>query len=297
MIIDNIEGGIGDDVMEVFSPPRVVNIAKRSGLRAGHSIDKLVEKAPGVPWDLRKRSHQNEVIAIVERTKPGLLIGSPPCTWFSRMMQVSWSRISKDRRKKMLAEARGYLRFMCRLYKLQHKAGRMFLHEHPDGATSWAEEEVQEILKLSGVVRSTLDMCAYGLWTHGSSGCGLALKTTGIITNNAHFSRHLSRRCSGDHDHIALNGGTRTAQAAIYTESFCEATVEGYKKHGCLNPPKPHRNLSERDGWDSANLLEIGADDPEDLGGYHDGESAQIEDAMEYELFEASEEADNDIVA
>ena len=195
----------------------------------------------------------------------------------------------------MLAEARGYLRFMCRLYKLQHRSGRMFLHEHPEGATSWAEQEVQEVLKLPGVVRSALDMCAYGLTTQGSGGEGLARKPTGIITNNAHFARHLSQRCPGDHSHVRLNGGSRTAQAAIYTEAFCEAVVEGYKKYGCRNPPKPRKSLQERDGWDSANLLEIGADDPEDLGGYYDGGGAQIEDDMEYELFEASEETNNDI--
>ena len=158
----------------------------------------------------------------------------------------------------MLSEARGYLRFMCKLYKLQHRAGRMFLHEHPENATSWAEEEIQEVLKLPGVIRSSLDMCAYSLKTRGTGGEGYAKKPTGIITNNLKFSQHLSRHCNGEHAHQQLKGGSRSAQAAIYTEEFCEAIVEGYKKHGRRNPPEPHRNLQERDGWDSANFLEIG---------------------------------------
>ena len=93
---------IGDDVMEIFSPPRVVTIAKRHGLKAEWSVDRLTERSPGVAWDLLKKSHQAEVIRIVEETKPGLLIGSPPCTWFSRMMQINWAKIPAKRRREMM---------------------------------------------------------------------------------------------------------------------------------------------------------------------------------------------------
>ena len=41
-----------DDVAEIFSPPRVVTVARRKGLRAKWSFDRLTEAAPGVPWDL-----------------------------------------------------------------------------------------------------------------------------------------------------------------------------------------------------------------------------------------------------
>ena len=82
----------------------------------------------------------------------------------------------------------------------------------------------------------------------------------------------------------------KARKAAVYTEEFCEAIVEGYKLYGCRNPkPQPKISLLERDGWDSAdNLTEIGADDPEDFGYYFAGSGAQIEDDMQYELFEAS---------
>ena len=75
---------IGDDLMEVFSPPRVVTTAKRHGLKAEWPIDRLTERSPGVPWNLLKKSHQNEVIRLVEETKPGLLIGSPLALGFLR---------------------------------------------------------------------------------------------------------------------------------------------------------------------------------------------------------------------
>ena len=157
------------DIAEVFSPPRVVRVARSRGLEAEWSIDKLTERAPGEPWNLLKKSHQQEVIKLMEEIKPGLLIGSPPCSWFSQLMNINWERIEPKRRRAMLREARAYLRFMCKLYKLQHKSGRLFLHEHPANAKSWAEEEVQEILKLNGVVRARLDMCAYNLRSTGAN--------------------------------------------------------------------------------------------------------------------------------
>ena len=36
-------------------------MAQRRGLKAGWSIDRKIEKSPGVQWDLRKKSHQKEV--------------------------------------------------------------------------------------------------------------------------------------------------------------------------------------------------------------------------------------------
>merc|ERR1711884_993280 len=102
---------VGDDVAEVFSPPRVVTMAKRNGLTGTWSFDRLVERSPGERWDLGKKSHQQEVIKLIEKTRPGLLVGSPPCSWFSRVMQINWGRIPRWRRRQMLREAGTYLDF------------------------------------------------------------------------------------------------------------------------------------------------------------------------------------------
>ena len=123
-----------------------------------------------------------------------------------------------------------------------------------------------------------LDMCAYGLTTRGSNGEGLSRKATGIMTNSEGMAKHLARKCDGTHEHVRLEGGTRTAQAAIYTEKFCESIVEAYKLYGCRNPRAPRisrGSLRDRDDWDSsANTLEIGAEDEEDYGYYYADKSA-----------------------
>ena len=139
----NLDGGeisidhVQEDLMEIFSPPRVVTVAKKHGLNANHSIDRLTTRSSGEKWDLRRRDHQLEVRHMVETLKPQVLIGSPPCSWFSQIMRINWAKISRQRRRSMLKEARCYLKFMCELYQLQYDGGRVFVHEHPFQATSW----------------------------------------------------------------------------------------------------------------------------------------------------------------
>ena len=125
------------------------------------------------------------------------------------------------------------------------------MHEHPASAKSWAEEEVQEILKLKGVVRARLDMCMYNLTTQGADGPGLSKKPTDVMTNNSQFAQFLARRCDGSHGHIHLKGGKRASDAAVYTPEFCESIVEGFKLHGFRNPPKVRDSVRERDQLDS----------------------------------------------
>ena len=122
-------------------------------------------------------------------------------------MALNWSRMDPEKAEIEWKRAVDHLLFAISLYRIQMEEGRLFLHEHPDGASSWSEQEVEEVLKLQGVVRSTLDMCAYNLRTTGPEGDGLAKKTTEIMTNNADFANFLSKRCDGNHDHIPLIGG------------------------------------------------------------------------------------------
>ena len=63
---DNGIDSVNDDVAEIFSPPRVVIVAKRMGMKGEWSFDKLVERSPGVPWDLTRREHQRACMDIID---------------------------------------------------------------------------------------------------------------------------------------------------------------------------------------------------------------------------------------
>ena len=91
-----------------------------------------------------------------------LLIGSPMCTAFS-----AWQRINNRKRdasivSKEYIRAMVHIRFTMELYKIQHAAGRYFLHEHPAYATSWQEEAMAELMKEQGIETAVCDQCMYG---------------------------------------------------------------------------------------------------------------------------------------
>ena len=71
------------DVMEVYSPERVASYCKEFGLAPGSSLD----LSNGFDFD----THQDRQRAceIVHRDIPLLIIGSPPCTYFSMLNELN----------------------------------------------------------------------------------------------------------------------------------------------------------------------------------------------------------------
>ena len=95
----------GPDVSEIFSQPRITQEAAMQEhcgvrLRPGWSLD-LTRHDPltNRPWDLSKHGVRERVRKLVRRTKPFMLIGSPPCTMFSSLQSLSKDkRDQKDKR-------------------------------------------------------------------------------------------------------------------------------------------------------------------------------------------------------
>lgn len=92
------------------------------------------------------------------------------------------------------------LRFGVELCRIQHNAGRLFGFEHPSTATSWEDVSLQELVKMSGVLISLLDMCQYGMVASDKDGEAPVRKTTKIVTNAPDISGALSARCEGGID-------------------------------------------------------------------------------------------------
>ena len=45
------------------------------------------------------------------------------------------------------------------------------------------------------------------------------------------MAKHLGRKCKGGHKHVQLAGGTRATKAAVYSQEFAMAIVEGDRLH------------------------------------------------------------------
>ena len=90
----------GPNAVEIFSQPRLrQEIAGRSfggtTLRPGFSLDLIMDDpATGQPRDFSKPAVQSRVNKLVRDVKPFCAVGSPPCTAFLPLQEIS--RVKRD---------------------------------------------------------------------------------------------------------------------------------------------------------------------------------------------------------
>ena len=221
-------------VAEVYNPPRVVEVAKSMGLRGGWSLDLTTHDEHGHPWDFNKQHMRNKAVRKLLSDKPLVLIGSPMCTAYSTMNRINYARMDPIEVEHRLAAARKHLEFCARLYDIQWRSGRYFLHGHPDEAGSWQEKCIQRLLAKHGVIRTKCDQCMYGLKSKDEKGIGPARKRTRFMTNSPCVARRLSKMCPNGrgyevHRHVRLENG-RTKAAQIYPRELCRQICEGIRE-------------------------------------------------------------------
>ena len=121
------------DLCELFSPPRVAEVARTRGLRGGWSLDKLHEDPiTGQYWNLSDKAVQGRVWKMIRRDQP-LVIGlSPECTLFSSLQRLRKTEIPPAD----LAEAIECIEFCVEVAEYQRKKNRYFYFEHPLTASS-----------------------------------------------------------------------------------------------------------------------------------------------------------------
>eukprot|EP00435_Cladocopium_sp_Y103_P015742 s4082_g3.t2 len=124
-------------------------------------------------------------------------------------------------------EGRLHVRFSVQLARIQLRAGRGFLFEHPRNATSWTTTELQQLRDQEGVHAVAVDLCRFGLKT--SRGAP-ALKPTHLLTNIEELATVLNRRCEGFHkSHQPLLAG-EAALAAKYTPAFVDRQIRQWEE-------------------------------------------------------------------
>ena len=196
--------------------------AEKFGFTAGGALDL------STGWDFYKPSHQKAALRLVNELQPVLIVLSPPCTTFSALRNLSNFKRDQATVAQEEAEGRLHVRFSVQLARIQLRAGRGFLFEHPRNATSWTTTELQQLRQQEGVHAVTVDLCRFGLTT--SKGAP-ALKPTLLLTNIEELATVLHRRCEGFHkSHQPLLAG-EAALAAKYTPAFVDAILRGLRQH------------------------------------------------------------------
>ena len=123
------------EVAEIDSPSRVINMARRVGLRAGWALDITTQDDDGRGWDFNQPEMRNRAIRKVLQDKQLLPIGSPMCIACSQLNNINHCRMEPTEVQRRMEYGRRHLEFCTRLYNIQWEAGRYLLHEHPASAS------------------------------------------------------------------------------------------------------------------------------------------------------------------
>jgi hypothetical protein len=219
-------------VTELFSPPRVTAELQRLpilNLVAGSTFDLRMD-AQGRSWDFLVKRDRDRARKQIEDEKPFLVVGSPPCTYYSILTQSNYSRMDPLKVARRKAEAKVLLDFAMQIYEVQLKAGRHFLHEHPQSASSWQDTKMVKMLAHPRVNTVVAHLCQYGMKTMGDDGLWQpAKKATRFASSSEEVLQQLDRKCNGKHVHCHLTSG-RAKHAAVYPPELCRSILRGIER-------------------------------------------------------------------
>ncbi len=260
-------------VSELFSPPRITGYLSEfpnEHLAPGFALDLTVrDPDDGEPWDFDRADKRAKARELFFKQQPLFLIASPVCrAWCSwqalnAVMHGNDMVLRRERTRSLV-----HLRFLAELYHEQIKAGRYFVHEHPEWASSWTLPVIQGVLAHATVERVRADQCQYGAHVRHGGLLGAPIKKpTGFMTNSPEVLRQLNRRCRGhggecsrpQGGHHALCSGKAARDAARYPRGLVRAFIRGFinqmKVDGllvqglCRLQPACDEDVDQRENW------------------------------------------------
>ena len=121
------------------------------------------------------------------------------------------------------------MRFALSLYEDHVQEERFFIHEHPNGASSWWLPKMVEFMSKYQLTNATECMCRFGMMPKDEHGVGLVKTPTGFLTNSRHAKKELGKMCLGVHKHVPRLSG-RAAAAQVYPDKLCRAMPRTIKR-------------------------------------------------------------------
>lgn len=191
-----------------------------------------------MPWDFDVPAKRAKAMLNVRTEKPAMIIGSVMCTAW-----CSWQALGNAKRhpevvRREVIRARVHVDSTVSICIEQIEAVRLFLHEHPAGATSWHEASIERLSKFPGVELARADQCQYGAEVVFGKYKGKPIrKATGFLRNGSRVLKALTRRCAG-RDGLcprkkgakqALCSGRAARDAARYPPGLVEAGIRGIR--------------------------------------------------------------------
>ena len=153
-----LDGTLPDDLVELFSPPRLAPVARGRGLRAELSIDIKCGE------DLYQPEFRRMLFMELERRRPKVVMDSAPCTFYSplnRLFNLHKFSPAKMALMQDEAESLNNLGFIVGKYQLQCRRG--YAKEHPLAATSWQLNGAMHLANDNDFQQVVFDQCQVGL--------------------------------------------------------------------------------------------------------------------------------------
>lgn len=217
------------DIVEVYSPPRVSNLARDYTLSTCDALDLQTG------WDRSKPEVRKKAWEQIKKEEPKLIISRPPCKAFSPLQQMKKDKLAGCRyvgkeRDLIWREVVCHVKLCIQLYKYQLQQGRHFLHEHPTTAGSWQLASMQTLQNDRRVYQVKVDLCMFGLLTHDvKRHPARAKKPTTFLTSSWGIADEMNVKCDKSHHHQTLTGG-RAGHAAVYPNKLYRSICRGLTK-------------------------------------------------------------------
>lgn len=133
--------------------------------------------------------------------------------------------MSAATKKRRFAEAHCMLDYSMLIAKRQMAKKRFFAHEHPQKATSWKRQSVQDIAEQEGVMKVSFDQCCVNLKTPISQ--KPLQKRTTLLTNSAAIVELFQPlQCACQEPHATIEGSEGGIQLSkwcqVYTHEFVD---------------------------------------------------------------------------
>ena len=106
-------------LIELYGRGSIKNMASGSrrdlNVLGEDALDMRTCKPNGQPWNFALTADRMEALEIVRQKKPTWVIGSPPCTAFSRLQGLNFPKMDPAKVERILKEARQHLHFVISL--------------------------------------------------------------------------------------------------------------------------------------------------------------------------------------
>mgnify|MGYP003333908855 CR=1 FL=1 len=210
------------DMAELYSPPRVLPVARSLGLQGCLSLDIMTG------WDFNSEAHRMLSRQLLAKLLVKKAILSPPCTAFSELQRLwNYKRMTPEAIQAQWAQGMVHLNHSMDCAKDQLSRNALFVFEHPARASSWRLPVVQQVLAHPDVVVVSFDQCMLGLKSkvHGMP----MRKRTKIATNcRVTAARFAMRCCQCDRSHVhqTIQGSEGGVRRSVWAQMYPPGMVD-----------------------------------------------------------------------